>query len=191
MFVAPLMNGDTITGIVVESKAGREAILAQRVIDATGDADVALRAGAPTHTTPLEQMQAASVMFHLAGVDKKTFMAGVREDSQTYKDWSTGEWAIETSGKEDARFSPFLKKPFAQAIRDGVIPTAPEHDCRRLGRDTRLGRADLHEPGAPGWLRRHRPRQHDPLRDRGPQTGDAGCRGAAPLHPRLRRHAAA
>jgi hypothetical protein len=56
MFVAPLMDGDTITGIVVESKAGREAILAQRVIDATGDADVALRAGAPTHTTPLEQM---------------------------------------------------------------------------------------------------------------------------------------
>jgi len=122
MFVAPLMDGDTITGIVVESKAGREAILAQRVIDATGDADVALRAGAPTHATPLEQMQAASVMFHLAGVDKKTFMAGVREDPQTYKDWSTGEWEIETSGKEDSMFSPFLKKPFAQAIRDGVIP---------------------------------------------------------------------
>jgi len=122
MFVAPIMDGDTITGIIVESKAGREAILAQRVIDATGDADVALRAGALTHTTPVEQMQAASVMFHLAGVDKKAFMAGVRHDPQTYKDWGTGEWVIETSGKEDAMFSPFLKKPFAQAIRDGLIP---------------------------------------------------------------------
>lgn len=122
MFVAPLMDGDTITGIVVESKAGREAILAKRVIDATGDADIAHRAGVPTLTTPVEQMQAASVMFHLAGVDKKTFLAGVRADPQTYKDWSTGEWEIETSGKEDAMFSPFLAKPFAQAIRDGVIP---------------------------------------------------------------------
>jgi ribulose 1,5-bisphosphate synthetase/thiazole synthase len=122
MFVAPLMDGDTIIGIVVESKAGREAILAQRVIDATGDADVAHRAGAPTHTTPVEQMQAASVMFHLAGVDKKAFLAGVRADPQTYRDWSTGEWEIETSGKEDTMFSPFLAKPFAQAIRDGVIP---------------------------------------------------------------------
>lgn len=122
MFVAPIMNGDSITGIIVESKAGREAILAGRVIDATGDADVAHRAGAPTITTPVEQMQAASVMFHLAGVDKKAFMAGVRDDPQTYKDWATGEWEIETSGKEDAMFSPFLKKPFAQAIRDGVIP---------------------------------------------------------------------
>lgn len=122
VFVAPIMDGDTITGIIVESKAGREAILAQRVIDATGDADVAHRAGAPTHTTPVEQMQAASVMFHLAGVDKKAFMAGVQQDPQTYKDWATGEWQIETSGKEDEMFSPFLKKPFAQAIRDGVIP---------------------------------------------------------------------
>jgi hypothetical protein len=122
MFVAPLMEGDTIIGIVVESKAGREAILAQRVIDATGDADIAHRAGAPTFQTPLEYVQAASVMFHLAGVDKKEFLAGVRADPQTYKDWSTGEWEIETSGKEDAMFSPFLAKPFAQAIRDGVIP---------------------------------------------------------------------
>ena len=51
-FVAPLMDGDTIIGIVTESKAGREAILARRVVDATGDADVATRAGAPVHKTP-------------------------------------------------------------------------------------------------------------------------------------------
>src|SRR5690606_17481217 len=35
---------------------------------------------------------------------------------------STGEWVVETDGKEDDMFSPFLAKPFAQAIRDGVIP---------------------------------------------------------------------
>src|SRR5688500_9168139 len=45
-FVAPILDGDAITGIITESKAGREAILAKRVIDATGDADVADRAGA-------------------------------------------------------------------------------------------------------------------------------------------------
>ena len=122
LFVAPIMDGDTLAGIIVESKAGREAILAKRIIDATGDADVAFRAGAPTRKTPVEHMQAASVIFHMAGVDKPAFMAGVRADPQTYKDWSTGEWVIETSGKEDGMFSPFLGKPFAQAIRDGVIP---------------------------------------------------------------------
>jgi ribulose 1,5-bisphosphate synthetase/thiazole synthase len=121
-FVAPIMDGNEIKGIIVESKAGREAILAKVVIDATGDADIAERAGAPTLKTPVEQMQAASVMFHLAGVDKKAFMAGIKSDPQTYSDWSTGEWQIETSGKEDKMFSPFLGKPFAQAIKDGVIP---------------------------------------------------------------------
>ncbi|MGF0538880.1 FAD-dependent oxidoreductase [Agrobacterium sp. ES01] len=121
-FVAPIMEGDAIIGIIVESKAGREAILAQRVIDATGDADIATRAGAAVFKTPVEDMQAASVMFHLAGVDKSAFMAGVKADPQTYGDWSTGEWKIETSGKEDQMFSPFLSKPFAQAIEQGLIP---------------------------------------------------------------------
>ncbi len=106
LFVAPVMDGRAVRGAIVESKAGREAILAQRVIDATGDADVAHRAGAPTVTTPPEEMQAASVMFHLSGVDKQAFLEGVRADPQTYADWSAGEWTVQTSGKEDELFSP-------------------------------------------------------------------------------------
>ena len=93
------------------------------MIDATGDADVADRAGAPTHKTPREEMMAASVMFHLAGVDKRAFLEGVRADPQTYRDWGGGgEWNIETSGKEDEMFSPFIMRPFQKAIADGLIP---------------------------------------------------------------------
>jgi hypothetical protein len=122
-FVAPILEADAITGIVTESKAGREAILARRVIDATGDADVAHRAGAPTYLTPREEMLAASVMFHLAGVDKAAFLAGVAADRHTYADWrGEGEWDIETTGKEDDLFSPFLSEPFKRAVADGVVP---------------------------------------------------------------------
>lgn len=122
-FVAPVMDGDAVIGIITESKAGREAILARRVIDATGDADVAHRAGAPTHRTPREDMMAVSVMFHMAGVDKRRFLAGVAEQPQTYRDWAgNGEWDIETSGKEDALFSPFVRAPFKKAIEEGLIP---------------------------------------------------------------------
>lgn len=123
-FVAPLLEGDEITGIVTESKAGREAILAKRVIDCTGDADVATRAGVPVFKTPKEEMLAASVMFHIAGVDKTAFMEGVKADPQTYGDWSSGEWNIETSGKEDEMFSPYLGKPFKKALDEGLIPAA-------------------------------------------------------------------
>ncbi|MGZ4771449.1 MAG: FAD-dependent oxidoreductase [Ilumatobacteraceae bacterium] len=123
-FVAPIVDGDAVTGIITESKAGREAIRARRVIDATGDADVAHRCGAPTFHTPREAMMAASVMFHLSGVDKKAFIEGIKADPQSYKDWAGGgEWNIETGGKEDDMFSPFLKKPFEQAIKDGLIPS--------------------------------------------------------------------
>jgi ribulose 1,5-bisphosphate synthetase/thiazole synthase len=122
MFVAPIMEGDRITGIITESKAGREAILARVVIDATGDADIAHRAGAPVTHPPREELQAASVMFHLAGVDKARFMEDVKANPQTYADWSTGEWTVETDGKEDQMFSPFLKRPFELARKAGVIP---------------------------------------------------------------------
>lgn len=122
LFVAPIMEGNKIVGVVTESKAGREAILASRVIDATGDADVAFRAGAPTHKTPKEDMMAASVMFSMTGVDKKKFIEHVKSDPQTYKDWEGGEWTIETTGKEDKMFSPFLRKPFNKAREAGLIP---------------------------------------------------------------------
>jgi hypothetical protein len=123
LVVAPILEGDSLVGVITESKAGREAILGRRIIDATGDADIAFRAGAPTYHTPREKMMAASVMFHLAGVDKARFLAGVRADPQTYKDWrGASGWNIETAGKEDDLFSPFLRKPFDKAIAAGLIP---------------------------------------------------------------------
>ena len=120
-FVSPIIEGSTIKGIIVESKAGREAIMGKVIIDATGDADVAYRSGAPINKTAVEKMIAASVMFHLSGVDKKKFMQEVKDNPQTYSDWASGEWEVETSGKEDKMFSPFLKAPFQKAIQAGII----------------------------------------------------------------------
>jgi len=121
--VAPIMDGPVIRGVIVESKAGREAILAKRVIDGTGDADIAHRAGAPTQKTPKEAMMAASVMFSMSGVNPQRFMEAVRADPQTYADWrGNGEWNIETTGKEDDMFSPFLRKPFRKAAEAGLLP---------------------------------------------------------------------
>ncbi|MGA7539827.1 MAG: FAD-dependent oxidoreductase [Steroidobacteraceae bacterium] len=121
--VAPVLEGSLIRGVITESKSGREAFLARRVIDATGDADVAARAGAPVRKAPREQLMAASVMFSMTGVNKARFLEQVRSDPQTYRDWAgNGEWDIETTGKEDELFSPFLRKPFKQAAETGIIP---------------------------------------------------------------------
>jgi hypothetical protein len=124
-FVAPIVEAGEIRGIITESKAGREAILARRVIDGTGDADVATRAGAKVRKTPREEMMSVSVMFSMTGVNKQRFIEAVKADPQTYNDWKGGgEWQIETTGKEDEMFSPFLRKPFKQAVRAGVIPAS-------------------------------------------------------------------
>ena len=37
---AGILDGDRIMGVITESKSGRQAILAKRVIDASGDADI-------------------------------------------------------------------------------------------------------------------------------------------------------
>ena len=120
--VAPIMQGQTIRGIITESKSGRQAILAQRVIDATGDADIAHRAGAPCRATPKNEMMGVTVMFSCAGVDRPRFMDYVRENPSTYGDWGKN-WEIETSGKEDHLFSPYLEEPFNRAREEGLIPS--------------------------------------------------------------------
>jgi len=125
MGVTPIMENGVIRGVITESKAGREAILAGRVIDATGDADMATRAGAPVRKSPKEEMMAVSVMFSMSGVNKRRFIDSVKADPQTYADWSgNGEWDYETTGKEDQLFSPFLRKPFQQALEAGIIPSS-------------------------------------------------------------------
>ena len=47
-FSEPVMDGNRVRGVVAETKQGRQAALGDVVIDCSGDADVALAAGAPS-----------------------------------------------------------------------------------------------------------------------------------------------
>jgi len=69
--VDAVLSGDEVRGVVVESKSGRQAILARRIVDATGDADIAHFAGAECFSGRLEdgKHQACSLEFRLGGVD--------------------------------------------------------------------------------------------------------------------------
>jgi hypothetical protein len=119
--VDAVMEGDTIKGVITESKSGRQAILAKRVIDASGDADIAYRAGAPCHKLPKDELMGVTTKFGCSGVNKERFLEYVREHPTTYADWGH-TWEVETSGKEDDMPSNYLEEPFNQARRDGVIP---------------------------------------------------------------------
>jgi glycine/D-amino acid oxidase-like deaminating enzyme len=112
-----IMDGDTITGIITESKSGRQAIMAKRFIDATGDADLAFKAGAPVRKEPKESMMGTTTSFGCSGVDVDAFLSHIKGNPSTL-----GDWALETTGKEDDMFSTFISEPFEKATAAGEIP---------------------------------------------------------------------
>lgn len=62
-----IVEDGVVKGVVIENKSGRQVVLADAIIDCTGDADVAARAGAPMHeyTHP----QPMVMLFQIGGVD--------------------------------------------------------------------------------------------------------------------------
>ena len=46
-FSVPIVEDTVLRGVIVENKSGRQAVMARVVVDASGDGDVAARAGAP------------------------------------------------------------------------------------------------------------------------------------------------
>jgi hypothetical protein len=71
--VEAVMEGGVIRGIITQSKSGRQAILAKRVIDATGDADIACCAGAPYQIAQKQDLPGVTVTFSCSGVHKERF----------------------------------------------------------------------------------------------------------------------
>jgi hypothetical protein len=92
--VDSIVEDNIIKGVIVENKAGRQAILAKVVVDATGDGDVAALAKAPFEVaeTPLPM----TLMFNMVGVDIKKAIAKI------------GHWGN-------------LKKFVEEAIKDGRL----------------------------------------------------------------------
>ena len=86
-FVAgSILEGDRVCGVFVENKAGRQAVKARVVIDATGEADLAMRAGAPViypqssyYDIDKHGPGGAGVSYVVAGIDCEKHGAYVEE----------------------------------------------------------------------------------------------------------------
>ncbi|MFA6568268.1 MAG: FAD-dependent oxidoreductase [Victivallales bacterium] len=74
-FSDAIVENGTVKGVVIQNKSGRHVILAKRIIDCTGDGDVAARAGCEYEQgekgTGL--CQPVTLMFTIGGVDVKKF----------------------------------------------------------------------------------------------------------------------
>ncbi len=70
-----VMENGQITHVILQNKSGRQAVRVKYVIDASGDADVAARAGVPYEKGRPEDgaMQPMTLMFQMAGLESDRF----------------------------------------------------------------------------------------------------------------------
>ena len=115
-------EGDDVKGVIIESKAGREAILARTVIDCTGDGDVAFRAGVECRKGDAEGgMQPPTLMFCMKGVDVQRLRDAIVQHPDVYD--------MDTMPAEQFRTGKFitvgLRNQIEQARAKGIhIPVA-------------------------------------------------------------------
>jgi len=102
----PIMEGNRVKGVFVETKSGRLAVKAKIVIDTTGEGDVAFRAGAPM----LNRSPNCGVCFAIKGVDWATFQKHGRP-----KEADGFHYKREIPGFPEAGISIALKPP-----KDGI-----------------------------------------------------------------------
>lgn len=99
--VGVIRDLNRVKGILIESKAGREAILARTVIDCTGDADVAFRAGVECRKGDAAGgMQPPTLMFSMRGVNVQALRDAIVNRPDLYD--------MDTMPPEQFRRGPFI-----------------------------------------------------------------------------------
>lgn len=98
----PIMVKDKVKGIIIESKSGRQAILAEDVVDCTGDADIAYRAGAPFTFGREEDSKARpfTLLFRLGGLNVPEIERYIKENPDECQ-WAFRDRSHVKIGKED------------------------------------------------------------------------------------------
>ena len=80
-----IVENGKVKGVIIESKAGREVILAKTVIDCTGDGDVAFRAGVECNKGDENGgMQPPTLMFCMRGVETQKLRDAICNEPEKY-----------------------------------------------------------------------------------------------------------
>ena len=81
-----IKDGNKVKGVIIESKSGREAILAKEIIDCTGDGDVAFRSGVECLKGDENGgLQPPTLMFNMRGVNLEEFRREISGNPDKYE----------------------------------------------------------------------------------------------------------
>lgn len=146
--VAPLMDGDAVVGAVVHNKAGLTAIRAQRTIDASGDADLAARAGVPFEGGDADGLhQPFAQRFMLGGIDFEVFVDFLSEKGRfaITEPQAAGQQPLFTAAMvEDAGWP--LEPLFRQGVADGVLEPVDLNYVQLFSMNGRPGEVAFNNP---------------------------------------------
>jgi hypothetical protein len=92
-FCETILDGQVAVGAVIQNKTGRQAVYAKRIVDCTGDGDVAASAGcAYEQGRPADGgCQPTTLMFTIGGVDWKKVSEGWRTDYKMKHTWAKAQ----------------------------------------------------------------------------------------------------
>lgn len=114
----PIVHGRKVSGVMLETKGGRRSVLSKVTVDATGDADIAVKAGAPYESgrRPDGTCQPMSLRFLVGNIDLDRFTKFLSkiDSSREYRLPWLECWMVPGRG------SP-LEKVFDEAIDEGVL----------------------------------------------------------------------
>jgi hypothetical protein len=145
-----VMQGNRLCGVVVETKTGPQAILAQTVVDATGDADLAARSGVPLHVLPQGKH---SLCFRLGNVDVDAFVGYFRAHPDQYPAYMDVEWTLDEALAQYDECGTLLfphgggmqMELLRQARRQGELP-------ERIGSQDSIDACQMHALRSTGTL---------------------------------------
>ncbi len=144
-FIAdPIVEGGRVSGLFVENKSGRRAVRAKVVVDATGEADVAMRAGAAmiypeSYYADIDGHcpGGSGICYVVAGVDEDRYEVYVEEAEASGKELEVGR------GRWTCRGGVVVTRtgPPRRDHQDGTYA----HDAEKLTRDEITMRTEIFE----------------------------------------------
>jgi hypothetical protein len=152
---APIVEDNTVKGVVFESKEGRNAVLAKVVIDTTGDADLIARAGAACDSDidAGDIHHCMNTAFLFGGVDMERWLKFRYQEPDAFA-------AFMTLGREQTKY---FEKPFVSWRNDIALFMGPRLagysaiDVEDLtvvelrSRELAVGHLEVYRRAAPGF----------------------------------------
>jgi hypothetical protein len=99
-----IMDGNTLKGLVIDNKSGKQAVLANVIVDATGDSDVAALAGASFS----EGSFVSSYVFRFGNVNVEQFVHYFKQNSGLYPDYMDVNWTFDDAYRHFQETGTFL-----------------------------------------------------------------------------------